>query len=72
MGMVKIVKIVQTMPRKQDFSDSINIPTKPYVTDIFTRFNTSIMMMNLSFFRFIGSGNPDQVPRLTRVETFAS
>ena len=52
MGMVKIVKIVQTMPRKQDFSDSINIPTKPYVTDIFTRFNTSIMMMNLSFFSF--------------------
>ena len=29
MDMVEIVKIVQTMPRKQqDFSDSINIPTK--------------------------------------------
>ena len=31
MGKVKDVKIVQTMPRKrQDFSDSINVPTKLY------------------------------------------
>ena len=70
MGVVKIVKIAQTMRRKQQ--DSINILAKLYQIDIFTRFNTSTKMMNLSFLHFKERGNPDRVPRLNRVKTFAS